>query len=53
MLLRHAGAGGSIPGAQFTPVLTLYDPFGVDVPLNLDNTHSLDPGCVTEKDINI
>ncbi len=25
---------------QFTPVLALYDPFGVDVPLNLDNTHS-------------
>ncbi len=25
---------------QFTPVLVLYDPFGVDVPLNLDNTHS-------------
>ncbi len=21
---------------QFTPVLALYDPFGVDVPLNLD-----------------
>ncbi len=26
---------------QFTPVLALCDPFGVDVPLNLDNTHSL------------
>ncbi len=26
---------------QFTPVLALYDPFGVDVPLNLDITHSL------------
>ncbi len=25
---------------QFTPVLALYDPFGVDVPLNLDITHS-------------
>ncbi len=25
---------------QFTPVLALYDPFGVDVPLNFDNTHS-------------
>ncbi len=24
---------------QFTPVLALYDPFGVDVPLNLDNTN--------------
>ncbi len=26
---------------QFSPVLALYDPFGVDVPLNLDITHSL------------
>ena len=26
---------------QFTPVLALYDPFGVDVPLNFDITHSL------------
>ncbi len=27
------------------PVLALYDPFGVDVPLNLDITHSLtNPG---------
>ncbi len=26
---------------QFTPVLALCDPFGVDVPLNFDNTHSL------------
>ncbi len=25
---------------RFTPVLALYDPFGVDVPLNLDNTHT-------------
>ncbi len=25
---------------QFTPVLALYDPFGVDVPLNFDITHS-------------
>ncbi len=25
---------------QFTPVLALYDPFGVDVPLNLDITHT-------------
>ncbi len=24
---------------QFTPVMALYDPLGVDVPLNLDNTH--------------
>ncbi len=24
---------------QFTPVLALYDPFGVDVPLNFDITH--------------
>ncbi len=29
---------------RFTPVLALYDPFGVDVPLNLDNTHSLHAG---------
>ncbi len=27
----------------FAPVLALCDPFGVDVPLNLDNTHSLTP----------
>ncbi len=26
---------------SFTPVLALYDPFGVDVPLNFDITHSL------------
>ena len=26
---------------QFTHVLALYDPFGVDVPLNFDITHSL------------
>ncbi len=26
---------------QFTPVLALYDSFGVDVPLNFDITHSL------------
>ncbi len=26
---------------QFTPVSALYDPFGVDVPLNFDITHSL------------
>ncbi len=26
---------------QFTPVLALYDPFVVDVPLNFDITHSL------------
>ncbi len=25
----------------FTPVLALYDPFGVDVPLNFDITHSI------------
>ncbi len=25
---------------QFTRVLALYDPFGIDVPLNLDITHS-------------
>ncbi len=25
---------------RFAPVLALYDPFGVDVPLNLDITHS-------------
>ncbi len=25
---------------QFTPVLALYDPFGVGVPLNLDITHT-------------
>ncbi len=24
-----------------SPVLARYDPFGVDVPLNFDNTHSL------------
>ncbi len=24
---------------QYTPVLALYDPFGVDVPLNFDITH--------------
>ncbi len=24
---------------QFTPVLALYDPFDVDVPLNVDITH--------------
>ncbi len=24
-----------------TPVLALYDPFGVDVPLNFDITHSV------------
>ncbi len=24
---------------QFTPVLALYDPFGVDVPLNFNITH--------------
>ncbi len=29
---------------QFTPVLALYDPFGVDVPLNLDNTHFMPLG---------
>ncbi len=27
--------------AVFTSVLALYDPFGVDVPLNFDMTHSL------------
>ncbi len=26
---------------QFTPVLALYEPFGVDVPLKFDITHSL------------
>ncbi len=26
---------------RFTPVLALYDPFGVDVPLNFDITHSI------------
>ena len=26
--------------SSFTPVLALYDPFGVGVPLNLDITHS-------------
>ncbi len=26
---------------SFTPVLALYDPFGVDVPLNFDITHSV------------
>ncbi len=30
-----------------TPVLALYDPFGVDVPLNLDITHSLTLCCRT------
>ncbi len=25
-----------IEKAQFTPVLALYDPFGIDVPLNFD-----------------
>ncbi len=33
---------------QFTPVLALYDPFGVDVPLNLDippPSLLLRPGC--------
>ncbi len=29
---------------QFTPVLALYDPFGVDVPLNFDITHLLHVG---------
>ncbi len=28
---------------KFTPVLALYDPFGVDVPLNFDITHSINP----------
>ncbi len=31
---------------QFTPVLALYDPFGVDVPLNVDITHSLREGVL-------
>ncbi len=26
---------------SLSPVLAWYDPFGVDVPLNFDNTHSL------------
>ncbi len=26
---------------SLSPVLARYDPFGVDVPLNFDNTHSL------------
>ncbi len=26
--------------SHFTPVLALYDPFGVDVPLNFDITHT-------------
>ncbi len=26
---------------HFTPALALYDPFGVDVPLNFDITHSV------------
>ncbi len=26
---------------SFAPVLALYDPFGVDVPLNIDITHTL------------
>ncbi len=30
-----------LDSVQFTPVLALYDPFGVDVPLNLDITYSL------------
>ncbi len=29
---------------QFTPVLALYGPFGVDVPLNFDITHTLGQG---------
>ncbi len=28
---------------SLSPVLARYDPFGVDVPLNFDNTHSLTP----------
>ncbi len=34
---------------QFTPVLALYDPFGVDVQLNLDNTHLDTLGLVPRK----
>ncbi len=30
---------------SLSPVLALYDPFGVDVPLNLDITHSLTNAC--------
>ncbi len=37
-------ASGQSSG-QFTPVLALYDPFGVDVPLNFDITHSLTHRC--------
>ncbi len=29
------------PALSLSPVLARYDPFGVDVPLNFDNTHSL------------
>ncbi len=28
-------------GLMLSPVLARYDPFGVDVPLNFDNTHSI------------
>ncbi len=34
---------------QFTPALALYDPFGVDVPLNFDITHSLVPSYKSPK----
>ncbi len=34
-------SGLCLDSEQFTPVLALYDPFGVDVPLNFDITHSL------------
>ncbi len=32
-------SGLCLDSGQFTPVLALYDPFGVDVPLNFDITH--------------
>ncbi len=47
--LRSAFSASSMPGfwwtlfrliGQFTPVLALYDPFGVDVPLNFDISHT-------------
>ncbi len=33
-------SGLCLDSGQFTPALALYDPFGVDVPLNVDITHS-------------